>query len=276
MIRHYNLKFDADGVVMWIHYVDHRGDHGHYYSPVKIAHYGLAALNDVVNGQGDDALRDYRLHLRWIMENYSNDLGGVVWRIPSTSPKYELGPNFASSIAQGLALSLLARADSDHSRTLAGELSEAALAPLRIRVEDGGLLGNGKWGPCFEEYPCVPYSHVVNGFVFCLNGIYDCYSAFGMAAARELFEIGLNTLRQMTSVWFVPGWARYDLRDLYTGGSPNLATRHYQYLHADQLKGLAIVTDDPFWNRLARRIEFQAINPVGIAYAYWCKARKVL
>lgn len=276
MIERYNMKLDADGVVMWVHYIDHPGNQGYYYSPVKISHYGLAALNDAINGRGYNAVRDYRVHLRWMMEHYSQELGGIVWRTPSSNPKYELETNFVSSITQGLALSLLARAERATERTRGKELSEAALGPLSVRVEDGGLLGEGKWGPCFEEYPCVPYSHVINGFVFCLNGLFDCYSAFGLTRARDLFDVGLRTLREMTKVWFVPGWARYDLRDLYTGEIPNLATRHYQYLHADQMKGLAIITGDQYWNALAGRIEYQAINPIGIAYSYWCKARKFL
>ena len=276
MIETYDMMLDDEGIVTTSHYVDHPGGHGYYYSPTKISHYGLGALNDAINGRGGGGLREYRLHLRWMMEHYSEELGGIVWRVPSTNPKYGLDANYVSCIAQGLALSLLARAESDKERARAKELSEAALAPLRVRVEDGGLLGEGRWGPCFEEYPCVPYSHVLNGFVFCLSGLFDCYSAYGSKQARDLFELGLGTFREMTKVWFVRGWARYDLRDLYTGDIPNLATRHYQYLHADQMKGLATITGDEYWDTLGRRFEYQALNPLGFAYSYWCKARRFL
>ena len=91
-----------------------------------------------------------------------------------------------------------------------------------------------------------------------------------------MFELGLRTLTEMTKVWFVFGWARYDLRDRYTGGIPNLATRHYQYLHADQMKGLTIITGDQYWHRLSGRLRCQVLNPLGIVVSYWCKVRKFL
>lgn len=270
----YGMKYDSDGVVLTRHYI-HQGE-GHYYDPVKIAHFGLAALNDALGERDPNALADYRTQIRWIMDSYTQELGGAVWRVPTTNPKYELGQNFISCISQGLSLSLLARAESPQDRRRAAELSEAAISPLLVSVEEGGLLSHSRWGPCFEEYPCFPQSHVINGFVFCLNGLFDAYSAYGLSKTRELFDIGLATLREMTKVWFVGGWARYDLRDVYTGEMPNLATRHYQYLHADQMRGLAIITGDEFWARLSRKFELQAVNPVGIAQAYYCKARKFL
>lgn len=274
MLSRYDMRLDSNGIAMIRHYI-HQGD-GYYHSPVKIAHFGLACLNDALAGRPFGTLAQYRTHLDWLIANYTEEFGGVVWRVPSSAPKYELAFNYVSAISQGLALSLLARTEEGRVRARAAELSESALAPLRVTVADGGLLATGKWGPCYEEYPTIPFGHVVNGFVFCLNGLFDCYSAFGLLGAKELFDSGLQTLREMTKVWFVRGWARYDLRDLYSGSLPNLATRHYQYLHSDQMKGLAVVTGDVFWAHLARRFERQAMNPAGIAYSYYCKARKFL
>ena len=182
MVKRYGLKFDEEGIAMTKHYI-HQGE-GHYYSPVKIAHFGLACLNDALSGAGNESYEAYRSHLHWLIENYADVNGEVIWRVPSTSPKYDLGFNYVSAISQGLALSLLARSEPGPTRSRAAELSDAALIPMTRPVADGGLLGESKWGPCYEEYPCIPFSHVVNGFVFCLNGLYDADAAFRSDKAK--------------------------------------------------------------------------------------------
>lgn len=274
MVKYYRLGVDDEGIVMMSHYVDHNGSDTHYYSPVKIAHYALGAYNDYLKDINVENLHKFQSHLNWLVNNSTKESIGRTWRVPSTNPKYELEMNYISAISQGLVLSVLARGFVECSDTKLLEFGEEALKSLTFSVEDGGLLALTRWGPSFEEYPCVPYSHVMNGFVFCLTGLDDFHRLTGSVEAKRLFDLGLMTFRNMTSVWFDGSWARYDLRDLYTKDIPNLATRHYQYLHADQMLGMYCITEDLFYLELHRKFLRQVWNPIGFLRAYWSKLRK--
>jgi len=166
MAEYYGMRFDDAGIIMMAHYIDHEDGSGHYYSPVKIAHYALGAWNDFLQTRSSECRSAFRRHTDWIRDHSVKEEIGRVWRVPSSNPKYELENGYISAISQGLVLSVLARAYIDQANDEVKATGEEALEPLRVPVEHGGLLGNGRWGPCFEEYPCVPYSHVLNGFDF--------------------------------------------------------------------------------------------------------------
>lgn len=276
MVKYYNLNVDADGIVQMSHYIDHNSGSGHYYSPVKIAHYALGAYNDYLKSLQQCDFKTFNKHAHWLTENYTREELGYVWRVPSTNPKYELGINYISAISQGLVLSVIARLYKETNSEAYRLIGEEGLKPFSVPVEDGGLLANGKWGFAYEEYPCEPYSHVMNGFAFCLTGLDDFYRLTGSTEAKRLFDVGIKTFRAMTKDWFYSCWARYDLRDLYTKDLPNLATRHYQYLHADQMEGLFRITQDKYYKDLSRRFLRQVWNPVGFLHAYCLKLRKFL
>ncbi len=276
MVDYYDLSIDENGIIMMSHYVDHQSDETHYYSPVKIAHYALGAYNDYLKNKSDESLRMFQTHLDWLVKNSTTESLGRVWRVPSTNPKYELEMNYISAISQGLVLSVLARGYSESGREDLLLAGEEGLKSLTVSVEDGGLLALSKWGHSFEEYPCLPYSHVMNGFAFCLTGLDDFHRLTGSEEAKRLFDLGLNTFSKMADVWFDGCWARYDLRDLYREELPNLATRHYQYLHADQMIGLYRITGDVFYLSLSKKFLRQAWNPVGFSRAYYFKLRKFL
>ena len=81
----------------------------------------------------------------------------------------------------------------------------------------------------------MPYSHVVNGFMFCLIGLWDLHQVGQIAEAKELHDQGVDTLINLIPAWKLPYWSKYDLFDLTSGGRVNLSTRHYHFLHIDQL-----------------------------------------
>jgi len=280
MAAYYDMIFDQDGIVMMAHYIDHLEDAGaetHYYSPVKIAHYALGAYNDFLKTGERRYEEGFEKHAAWLVERAEPfAAGGVVWRTPSSNPKYELGVNYISAIVQGLAISALVRAflhfdDERYLRT-----ARAALPVLSVPVEEGGLLAESRWGPAYEEYPAQPYSHVVNGFMFCLMGLHDLISVADDQEARRLYEAGLDTLERMIPAWRLPHWSRYDLRDLTKGGRPNWATRHYHYLHIDQLELLYRQSGRPLLAETRAVFMAQLRSPINAVRIYVNKFQKLI
>lgn len=248
MHKYYNLKEDSNGIIMMSHYVDHDSEETNYYSPVKIAHYALGAYNDYIATKDDVYVERFNKHIDFLVnsrhELVIDGVNCVIWTTPSTNPKYGIGMHYKSAIVQGLVISALCRASVLNGNPLYRDLVLGALQIFRIPVEKGGVLSKSKWGDFYEEYPCVPYSHVVNGFVFSLIGLYDSWQILKIGLSKELFDAGLKTLRIVFPVWYTYRWSRYDLRDLVNGEPVNYATHHYQCLHADLLAVLYIQTND--------------------------------
>lgn len=239
MEEYYDMEFDENGIILMSHYYDHLEKYGneekHYHSPVKIAHYALAAYNDYLK-TGDAAFeRKFKIHLEYLVNSAEKYKNGIVWKTPTSNPKYGLAPGYISAIVQGLVISALVRGSLHFGIEAYFKLAEDALLILEVPVEEGGLLANAKWGKIYEEYPCIPYSHVVNGHIFCLIGLFDLYHITESRKAKLLFDDGIDSLKIMIPDWLTDDWASYDLRHLTGDYKRNLATRHYQYLHIDQL-----------------------------------------
>lgn len=268
MHENYNIRKDAQGIVMMQHYLD-RGDH--YYSPVKIAHYALASWNDslILNKEAE---KDFWKHINWLRTNCTVTKDGVIlWTTPTTNPRYDLQPGYVSAIVQGLVLSALARAYVLSQDPSLLSFMHGVVRLFYVPVEKGGILAECKNGVFYEEYPCIPYSHVVNGFLFAINGLWDARQV-GCIAAGELVHAGLTSLKKILPFWIKKDWSYYDLRYLYNYEKRNWSTRHYQYLHADQLTFVFKITKDPVFAISQKTLLKQAENPFAWFKAYLNKA----
>ncbi len=281
MVHSYNMKFDNDGIIMMSHYIDDINAGSHYHSPVKIAHYALAAYNDYRKSLNSKYLDEFNKHVNWLKSNVSKlsmDHYGtcVVWKTPSTNPKYNLQINYVSAIVQGLVISALSRAYMLNNDIQALSLAKEAIKILEVPVEKGGLLANSAWGPMYEEYPALPYSHVVNGFMFCLMGLYDLNAVSLDKKAKALFDAGINTLISVIPAWLTTNWSKYDLWDLTNNKEVNLATRHYQLLHVDQLRILFYMSKETKLLSTADKLEQQSKNILSGIGIYYNKFRKLI
>lgn len=133
----------------------------------------------------------------WFVRNQNAKTGG--WPNPvkrKLSEFTELKTGWYSAMGQGHAISLLARAFY-HSNGNVKYLQAAinGLKPFRIPSRQGGVLarfmGKFDW---YEEYPTVPGSFVLNGFIFSLLGLYDLNAIAPRNMSHEagiLFEQGI-------------------------------------------------------------------------------------
>lgn len=106
-----------------------------------------------------------------------------------------LEPGWYSAMAQGHAMSLLSRAYSRSRNPLYLRAAYRAINPFLVPSSEGGVLtylfGQHPW---YEEYPTVPPSFVINGFMYALFGLYDLaktLESFGVDQASFVLEDGL-------------------------------------------------------------------------------------
>lgn len=283
MVEAYDMSFDKNGIIMMSHYIDHIEEYDlkklHYYSPVKIAHYALGAFNDYLNDGKEENLAIFDKHIEYLIRNkeyFKNNKEIVIWRTPSSNPKYNLGSNYISAIVQGLVISALVRAYTLKKEEIFLSTALKAANILSIPVEENGLLAKSKWGLAYEEYPCIPYSHVVNGFIFCLIGLKDLHMVSENDKIGNLFNEGVETLTKMVEDWVLPNWSKYDLFDITKGTTINLATRHYHYLHIDQMEIMWLLTAEQIFRKTRVKLSNQLKNPIFQGMIYFNKFKKLI
>jgi hypothetical protein len=173
-------------------------------------------------------------------------------------------------MAQGEAASLFVRlglATGDEAFPVA---ALRALAPLEVPVEAGGVLGSLRGGPFPEEYPTAPQSHVLNGAVFAMWGMYDVSVALDSAPWRARFDDHAATLAAAIDAWDVGYWSRYDLYPYPR--LVNVSSSFYHVLHVDQLTALGRLVPDPRLRAAAVRFSEQYASRPHRARAFARKA----
>lgn len=182
----------------------------------------------------------------WIAANLE-PTGGLpyLFDMPHT---YPLTAPWYSAMAQGEAVSLLVRSAISLQRP--DDLDAAANAAKPLLERASGLVSETNDGPVLEEYPTQPPSHVLNGWIFALWGLYDLAAAerrIGRtaetaAAAAQAFDSGATALAARLHLYETRfGWSRYDL---YPHSISHVASPFYQRLHVAQLRALAILKPD--------------------------------
>nr|CAD7196457.1 unnamed protein product [Timema douglasi] len=156
---------------------------------------------------------------RWFVRHQDPSTGG--WPNPvkrRVAPGMaDLEPGWYSAMGQGHAISVLARAyhhsggDPQYLRA-----AVAALRPFRVTSAEGGVLSSflGKF-PWYEEYPTIPASFVLNGFIYSLLGLYDLKTISSpdyVKEAADLFDQGMSSLKRLLLLYDTGSGTSYDLR----------------------------------------------------------------
>jgi heparosan-N-sulfate-glucuronate 5-epimerase len=173
------------------------------------------------------------------------------WRWPYhiTVPKYNVRPPLYSALAQAQAASTFVRA---YLVTADSRYAEIALGAVRPLVQEAGsdLVTLTCAGPVLEENPSSPPSHILNGWIYGLWGLWDVALGIGDEAAQRTYDASLNCLRQMLDQYDVGWWTRYSL---YPHLLPDLAKPFYHRLHIDQVEVLYRLTGFEEFRSAARR-----------------------
>lgn len=228
---------DAAGVVM-VQYPDLPAPQ---YNPVTIASYALN-YHELWLHDGNVAARDvFLLHASWLRDQGMDSQGRYAYTFAT-----ERGPApWYSAMAQGMAISAMARAyvyTGDASYLTA---ANKAFQPFKKNLGDGGVVSqDGAW---LEEYP--DGYHVLNGSVFAMWGLWDLARISGDPAALPLFEKSSENLAANLSKFESEGAILYELR------AERFAHPTYHLLHIRQLRALSVLTGDAKFEQYASRWE---------------------
>jgi heparosan-N-sulfate-glucuronate 5-epimerase len=242
-------------------------------SPVTIAQLGLAAWQKLPE---HSSWAQVVTTTAYALADRMDAEGGL----PATWPMahtYRIDPPWLSALSQGEAASLFVR-----SAPLSDDLDfeEAARRAVRPLLEPSPIVVETADGTVLQEYPTTPPSHVLNGWIYALWGLYDVSHAGSPPStdvAYRAFENGARTLARRLPLYDVlGGWSRYDL---YPHRLVHVASPYYHRLHIELLlamerlaPGLGFAEHATRWRRalssrptlataVARKVAFRLLEP---------------
>jgi heparosan-N-sulfate-glucuronate 5-epimerase len=208
--------------------------------PVAVVQLGIGAWQQL---DGDTRWREVVARTaHWTVHEMDADgLIPILWRYPHT---FRLPLPWYSALSQGEAASFLVRA----ARTLEEPELEAVAARAAAPLIDSrfGLVAATPEGPVLQEYPTDPPSHVLNGWIFALWGLYDLSVSLERPGPyEEAFSAGVEALCARLPLYEIArNWSRYDL---FPHPVANIASPFYHRLHIELLTAMdALAHRDAF------------------------------
>jgi hypothetical protein len=264
----YAGPFDANGIPL----LDYHGRIGRQYNPIAIAQYGLARFNRWCGSRRDPDRDAWLAASRWLASSLQPNAHGVaVWFHHFDWPyRQRLASPWQSGLAQGSGVSLLIRAATATGDAVFGDAAHRAFQSLEVPVSDGGVLAVDAQGDVWiEEYLVDPPSHILNGFIWALWGVFDYARWSARSGAAGLWDACLKTLTARLSDFDIGWWSLYEASNTERR---MLASLYYHRLHAVQLRVLHDLTGIEAFAEYAARFEAYARRPVFRARAFVEKA----
>lgn len=213
-----NAIFDENGV--WL--VDYGGAIGRRYNPASIAQYALGNYDLFLKTSGQKEKDAFLRQADWLEQNLKIEGDFGVWQYEFDLGKYDqtIKAPWVSALAQGQGISVLARAWSLTGNGKYLDAARMALKSFNIPLEQGGVSYRDENGEIwYEEYPSDPPSHVLNGFIFSLLGIYDLYKISPGEETLKIFNEGVKTVENNLARYDTGCWSGYDLWNYKDGKS---------------------------------------------------------
>lgn len=222
--------------------LDYRGYIGAQYNPIAIAQWGLGNYNLAHRGARGDHQRKFIMAADWLCRSLEpNPFGVWVWNHHfDWDYRERLKAPWYSALAQGQGISLLVRAHRHTGNSDYLDAAQRAFSSLLLPIEKGGVQSIDERGDLWlEEYLVSPPTHILNGFIWALWGVYDYFLATYDSRAQELFYRGAQTLIRNLDRYDLGYWSLYELSRTRL---PMVASPFYHRLHVVQLRILSHLT----------------------------------
>jgi heparosan-N-sulfate-glucuronate 5-epimerase len=226
---------------------------GVHYTPVTISIYAFSLLQKLgTTGNANEvAQNDFFKLVGWMVQNLEPiSAGASVWRHHFVIPfAAGIQTPYASGIAQAQGISLLLRAYQlrpDESYLAA---AQRAFGAFLVDIDDGGVRSTERGFTWLEEWPSMPRSHVLNGFMFAMLAVHDYKTFFGTNEGGELWSAVVRTLEHHIDRFDAGYGSRYDLlRGL-------VVSETYHLLHIRLLRTVERLSNKPVFGQVADRWE---------------------
>jgi len=235
---HYAAHLDAERIPL----LDYKGQIGKQYNPIAIAQFGLGRYNLLMRTQEEKHRQAFLRSADWLVDRLRQNQKGLwVWMHDFDWEYQEiLKSPWYSGLAQGQGISLLVRAFLLTGEDRYREDTDRAYAAFEKDIDQGGVTCRDEEG-CWwiEEYLVSRPTHILNGFIWAMWGIYDYYILTRDSAVKTLWDDGLQTIAKNLKKYDAGYWSLYDLSDR---AMKNPASAFYHALHIVQLKVLYLLS----------------------------------
>lgn len=148
--------------------------------------------------------------------------------------------------------------------------ARTAFESFQHPIEEGGIALTDESGDLwFEQYIVSPPTHILNGFIWVLCGVYDYALATKESAAQELFARGVRTLLHHLDRYDLGFWSLYEQSGTRL---PMVASAFYHRLHIVQLRVMHRLSGEELFARVADRWQDYTCGRVNRARALAYKA----
>ena len=247
----YPGPFDDHGIPL----LDYHGKVGLQYNPIAIAQYALAHYNRFERTGDQEHLRTFLKQCEWLLGNLEpNSKGLHVWNHHFDWEYREvLKAPWYSALAQGQGISVLVRAHVLTGREDYLEGARCAFEAFKHEIEEGGVKHTDNNGYVWLEEAIVdPPTHILNGFIWALWGVYDYHLATRDEYALELFWNCVKTLKDNLHRYDCGFWSLYEQSGTRL---KMIASPFYHKLHIVQLKVMYKLTEESIFKEFAERWE---------------------
>ena len=247
----YSGALDADGIPQ----LDYHGHIGLQYNPIAIAQYGLGNYNLWRRTSDAERRKKFFQVADWLCSHLERNSQGVaVWNHHFNWEYREtLKAPWYSALAQGQGISVLLRAHKESPDAHYFDAARQAIVSFERPIAEGGVAFTDEPGDLwFEEYIVSPPTHILNGFMWALWGVYDYWLATKHTEAQELFRRGVQTLLNNLDRYDLGFWSLYEQSGTRL---PMVASPFYHQLHIVQLRVMHRLTKEEKFATVADRWE---------------------
>ncbi len=235
---------DENGIILFDYYFDI----GRQYNPLAVAQHGLGHYNLYLKTKNQKHLDNAVIQANWLVDNLENNQFDLpVWKHKFRwHYKKYLAPGWFSAHSQGTGISLLARIYQETKDKKYLEASKKAFLSMDTLIDNGGVKfideNNNVW---LEEYLIEPPTHILNGFLWALWGVWDYYLLTKDKKALRLWNDCIETLKKNLPKYDIGFWSLYDQSKQML---KMIASHFYHSLHVVQLKATFILSNEPVFD----------------------------
>lgn len=224
------------------------------YVPSRVAAFAFAHWHNSQIEQNAESRAAFVRAAQW----FGNHMDG---RIEHAFPLAGMNTPWLSCLAQGEAISVLARHYFSTGDTHSLKQARAASDWMRRRVEDGGTCASlPGGGPFLEEYPGSRHRHVLNGCLYGVVGMLDLLRVVDDKQVAAFNQSVVDSIASAIESWEIQGWSLYDYPE--NGTRPNFNTPGYQRVHIALLRYVGRTMNVDKFVITADRLETTLKRPV--------------
>ena len=234
--------FDENGIP-----ITYYGTVGRQYNPTTVAQYAFELWELYIQTNDKQYLDEFLKQADWLVDIQVDGNYYVRFEAPAL---YLKNP-WVSGMYQGQAVSAVLRAYQATGDEKYLKSAESGYQVMMKPLDQGGTLDKTDAGIWFEEYPnpAAP-SHVMNGHIWALFGVWDLYRVTGRQDVKNAFDAGVAQIKKDLDKYDNGYWVLYDQRP-----NPEFIGAHYLDFEIDQLNILYELTGDQVFKDYAERWE---------------------